>query len=72
MKRVGKLFPILISDENLTKAIDTVNKTHRWSCHHRRNKTAAWVERTKAERVEELRAIIVDGFTPSPARHRTI
>lgn len=72
MKRVGKLFPILISDENLAQAIDIVNKTHRWSCHHRRNKTAAWVERTKAERVEELRAIIVNGFTPSPARHRTI
>lgn len=72
MKRVGKLFPILISDENLTEAIDTVNKTHRWGRHHRRNKTTAWVERTKAERVEELRAIIVNGFTPSPARHRTI
>lgn len=72
MKRVGKLFPALISDENLLRAIDVVNRTHRWSCHHRPNKTTAWVEHTKVERVEELRAIIVNGFHPSPARHRTI
>ena len=64
MKRVGKLFDSLISDENLTQAIDEVNRTHHWRTHHRPNKCTAWVEETKAERVAELRKIIVEGFEP--------
>ena len=72
MKRAGKLYPILISDENLSQAIDKVNKTHRWGRHHRPHQTVLWVERTKPERIEELRKIIMDGFVPAPVRHRTI
>ena len=64
MKRVGKLFERLISDENLTEAIDEVNSTHHWRTHHRPNKCTAWVEETKAERIIELRKIIVEGFEP--------
>lgn len=62
MKRVGKLFDRLISDENLTRAIDEVNATHHWRTHHRPNGCTAWVEETKVERVAELRQIIVEGF----------
>ena len=72
MKRYGNLYPILISDDNLITAIETVNKTHRWIRHHRPNKTVAWVERSMNERVEELRQIIINGYEPSPARQRTI
>lgn len=41
MKRAKMLFPVLISDENLLAAIEEVNRTHRWSLHHRPNKTVA-------------------------------
>lgn len=66
MKRAKNLFPQIISDENLAKAIETVNKTHRW-CHFpdKPNKLVLWVEETKQERIEELRKIIIDGFVPS-------
>lgn len=30
MKRIGNIYPILISDENLKMAIEEVNRTHRW------------------------------------------
>lgn len=72
MKRAGRLFPALISDANLSAAIDEVNRTHRWGRHHRPNRTAAWVERTKPERVRELREIITRGYVPTTARRRTI
>lgn len=72
MKRVGKLFPILISDENLSLAIDVVNKTHRWRRRHRPHQTVIWVERTKRERIEDLRKIITEGFEAAPVKHRTI
>lgn len=64
MKRVGNLFDRLISDENLRKAINEVNRTHHWRTHHRPNKCTAWVEETKEERIAELRKIIVEGFEP--------
>lgn len=63
-KRVGNLWGPLISDENLTRAIDEVNRTHHWRTHHRPNATTAWVEETKPERVKELRQILIDGFIP--------
>lgn len=72
MKRAGRLTPILIGDENILEAIREVNRTHRQGRHHRPNKTVLWVERTLPERVEELRGILRDGFTPSPARRRVI
>lgn len=68
MKRVGRLFENLISDKNLTRAIDEVNRTHHWKAHHRPNECTAWVEETKAERVAELREIIACGFEPKEPR----
>ena len=63
-KRMGNLWGILISDENLEEAIDEVNRTHHWRTHHRPNATTAWVEETKSERIKELRQILIDGFVP--------
>lgn len=71
MKRVGQLFPKLISDENLNNAIDEVNKSHRW--HHypdKPNELTLWVELTRNERVQELREIIENGFVPSPVTEK--
>lgn len=62
MKRVGNLFDTLISDENLRKAIDEVNRTHHWKPGHKPNRTTAWVEKTKEKRILDLRKIILDGF----------
>lgn len=72
MKRAGNLTPILLSDENILTAIRDVNRTHRRGRHNRPNRCVLWVEATLQERVEELRAILRDGFTPSPARRRVI
>ena len=66
MKRAKNLFEPLISDENLSRAIDEVNRTHHWRTHHRPNRCTAWVEETKSERVKELREIIVNGFEQKP------
>ena len=68
MKRIGSLYKTLISDENLKKAIDEVNKSHHWRTHHRPNPTTAWVEETKPERVKELREVIESGFVAKPPR----
>lgn len=65
MKRARKLFDKIISDENIDRAIDEVNKSHRWVGNHKPNKLVAWVELTKAERREELRQIVLNGFEPT-------
>lgn len=70
-KRKGNLWEPLVSDENLTKAIDEVNRTHHWRAGHRPNKITLWVEKTKSERVKELRRILEDGFVPKPPRVMT-
>lgn len=67
MKRARNLFEKLVSDENLTLAIDEVNRTHRWHPHHKPNRVVRWVDETKQERMAELREIIERGFEPSPA-----
>lgn len=72
MKRIGNLTPALLSDENILKAINSVNKTHRIGRHHKLNRTVLWVERTKPERMVELRDILSKPFVPSPTRVRTI
>ena len=72
LKRKGNLLPALISDENIRRAIREVNRTHRYGRHHRKNRCVAWVEQTEAERVEELRHILRDGFPPSAARRRQL
>ena len=69
MKRADNLFDTLISDENLKKAIDTVNKKHHWiKKHHRPNLCTAWVEETKEERIKELKQIIINGFVQKKPR----
>ena len=68
MKRAGKLFEKLISEENLAKAIDEVNRTHHWRTRHRPNACTAWVEETKPERVKALRNVIMEGFVPKEPR----
>lgn len=65
MKRASHLFEKIISNENISKAIDEVNKSHRWVGNHKPNKTILWVEATKVERIEELRQIVLNGFEPS-------
>ena len=66
MKRVNNLFPKLISDENLNKAIKTVIKSHRWVRYPDvPNRTAQWLERTIDERVAELKNIILSGYVPN-------
>lgn len=70
-KRVGKngeLFEKLISDDNLERAIDEVNRTHHWLRDHRPNRCTGWVELTKPERIKELREIIANGFEQSKPR----
>ncbi len=62
MKRVKDLFEPLISDKNLEAAIDEVNRTHHWKAGHKPNKTTLWVEKTKSDRVKDLRRIITEGF----------
>lgn len=72
MKRVNNLYPVLVSDDNLTLAILEVNKSHRWERHHRPNRTVLWVEKDIPARVKELREIIERGFVPSPVKSKRI
>lgn len=68
MKRARDLFPKIISDENLREAIKAVCKSHRWVKYPQKpNRTVMWIERTFEARVEELRGLIINGFTASPA-----
>lgn len=68
MKRVRDLFEKIISDDNLSKAIDEVNRTHHWKGKHKPNRCTAWVEETKEERIKHLRKLIVEGFEPNPPK----
>lgn len=67
MKRKGNLFDEIISEKNLYRAIEIVNKTHRWHQYpYKPNKTVLWIESTKNERVKELKEIIENGFVAAP------
>ena len=68
MKRVRDIFDQIISDDNLSKAIDEVNRTHHWIANHKPNKCTAWVEETKPQRIKHLRYIIKSGFKQSPPK----
>lgn len=68
MKRKGHLFEELISYKNLEKAITEVNKTHHWKAKHKPNKTTAWVETTKEDRIKDLRRIILKGYNQKEPR----
>lgn len=67
MKRVGNLYEKLISDDNLRRALDEVNRTHRWHPHHKPNRVVTWVEGDMEQRIQDLREIIEAGFVPAPA-----
>lgn len=68
MKRKGNLYEILISDENLYRAIEDVNRGHRWRSHHRPNRTVAYIDGHKDEAVAKLREIIESGFIQGAPR----
>lgn len=68
MKRARGLFEQIVSEGNLSGAIDEVNRTHRWRPGHRPNPCTAWVEETKPERVGELKRIILSGFEETPPK----
>lgn len=68
MKRVRDLFTKIISDDNLSTAIDEVNKSHHWRQGHKPNRCTAWVEETKPERIKHLREILIKGFEQSPPK----
>ena len=72
MKREKDIYVKIIDEENIAKAIDAVNKTHRWNYGHKPNRTVLWVESTKPDRIVEIRAIIEHGFIPSNPRRRRI
>lgn len=67
MKRISNLYEKIISYDNLKRAINEVNKTHRWRSYpYKPNMTTLWVEKTKEERIKELKEIIENGFVSSP------
>ena len=68
MKREGNLKKILLSDENLGKAIDTVNKSHRWVAGHHPNKKVMYIEVKREEYIKKLRKIIENGFIQKPTK----
>lgn len=68
MKRVNHLYEKLISDENLIRAIDEVNKSHRLNSHHRPRKMVTYIEAHKEETVLKLRSIIEEGFVQHEPR----
>lgn len=61
MRRQGKLYDKLVSEDNLRQALLEVNLTHRWYPRHRPNPTVVWVEQDVDARVRALREII-DGM----------
>ena len=71
MKRKNNIFQKLISTENIERAIDEVNRGHRWVGNHKPNRTVLWVETTKDERIEELRKLILEGFEPTQPKIKT-
>lgn len=70
MKRTNNIWGVLISDDNLSLAIDEVNRTHHWYGNHRPNRCTAWVELTKRERIDDLRSILNAGFRQHAFRMR--
>lgn len=71
MKRVNHLYEKLISRANVKKAIREVNSGHR-SSHGRLNKTVLWVEEDIEARVDDLIAVVENGFVPKPTRDFTV
>lgn len=68
LKRTGHLYEMMISDENLFKAIVGVNAGHRWHKGHKPNRTVMWVESHIPEAITALREILENGFEPKPVK----
>lgn len=68
MKRANHLFEKLISEDNLRRAILTVNASHRWHPHHKANKTVLRVEADVEGFIKQLRDIFVNGYEAAPPR----
>ena len=69
MKRVGHLWASVVSEDNLMRAIEEVNRTHHWYKKHKINRCTLWVEQTKEERVRDLQRILEEGFVQAKPRH---
>lgn len=69
MKRVDDLWQEIVSDKNLTEAIDAVNKSHRWCVPGKPNKKVVEVELHKPEYVVMLRKEIED-FIQAPTKKK--
>ena len=68
MKRANHLFEKLISEDNLRRAILTVNASHRWHPHHKANKTVLRVEADVEGFIKQLRDIFVNAYEAAPPR----
>lgn len=68
MKRANHLYEKLISEENLRRAIMTVNASHRWHQHHKPNKTVRRVEADVDGHAKLLREIIQSGYDAAKPR----
>lgn len=68
MKRANHLFEKLISEDNLRRAILTVNASHRWHPRHKPNKTVLRVEADIEGYVKLLREIIEGGYEAAEPR----
>lgn len=68
MKRANHLYEKLISEENLRRAIMTVNASHRWHPHHKPNKTVRRVEADVDGHAKLLREIIQSGYDAAKPR----
>ena len=60
MKRVGNLWHEIISNGNILRAIEEVNKSHRWSAPGKPNKTVIYIELHKPEYIVKIRKILED------------
>lgn len=66
MKRMGKLFEKIVSEDNLRMAVKVVCDAHRWVMFPKKlNKTVIWIEMSLEERIAELRTMIMQGFEAS-------
>ena len=71
MKRVGFLWKSFVSEQNIIKAIEEVNKSHR-TIHGRLNKTVYKIEKNKTQVAKQLKEMIEKGFQPSPTKEKEI
>lgn len=71
MKREGRLFEKLVSEENLRQALLEVNRTHRWCKNHQPNRVAERVEADIDGHIIKLQELLEKGFEPGKIRTTT-